>query len=75
MADPKPPILHPHDLVWELGENPGTTRLRRRSADVVAVFLHGYSMREIADALECHIALIEDAIRWEMKRRDRRARG
>jgi len=70
-----PPCLHPHDLVWELGEKPGTTRLRRRSGDVAGVFLHGYSHAAIAEALEVHVALIEDAIRWEMKRRDRRAHG
>ncbi len=70
------PFLHPHDLVWGIGENPGSTRLRLRSADVASVFLNGYSIQAIADALETHVALIEDAIRWEMKRREkRRARG
>jgi hypothetical protein len=62
--------------VWELDEKPGTTLLRRRSADVASVFLFGYSTEQIATALRVHVALIEDAIRWEMKRREkRRARG
>lgn len=58
-----------------LGPSPGTTQLRRRSADVVAVFLRGYSHQQIAEALGVHVALIEDAIRWELKRRDRGRSG
>lgn len=61
----------PQELYFELGLRPSTTKLRRRSRDVSAVFLNGYSLERIAHALCVHIALIEDAIRWEMKRRDK----
>jgi hypothetical protein len=71
----KLPISHPHDLVWALGEQPSSTRLRHRSADVAAVFLYGYSQEQIAVALHVDVELIADSIRWEMKRRDRRAHG
>lgn len=65
-------ILHPHALVWFLGQKPSTRRLRRRSADVVAVWLLGYPIQIIAEALSVNRLVIEDAIRWEMRRREKK---
>jgi hypothetical protein len=65
-------IRNTTELYFELGLRPSTTSLRRRSADVASVFLHGYGVAAIAHALSADFALIEDAIRWEMKRRDRK---
>jgi hypothetical protein len=68
--------LNPNGIWWDLGTlgdgQVTTPRLRRRSADVVAVFMLGWSMQQIADALGVHVDLINDSIRWEMNRRERR---
>jgi hypothetical protein len=66
------PIRTTADLYWELDLQPSTTKLRRRSADVAAVFLNGFSCESIAHAIGAHVCRVEDAIRWEMKRRDRK---
>jgi 5'-deoxynucleotidase YfbR-like HD superfamily hydrolase len=64
-------IRNTTEIYFELGLRPSTTWLRRRSADVTSVFLHGYRAAAIAHALCVDVALIEDSIRWEMKRRDK----
>lgn len=68
----KTPIRNTTDLYFDLGLRPSTKTLRRRSPDVAAVFLHGYGLAAIAHALQVDVALIEDSIRWEMKRRDKK---
>lgn len=58
-----------------IGYQASTTRLRRRSADVAGVFLAGASLAELANALGVHVDLIEDAVRWELKRRKGNSNG
>lgn len=55
-----------------LGYQPGTPQLRRHSSRVTDVFMRGSSMRAIAETLGVHYLLIEDAVRWEMKRQGRK---
>lgn len=45
-------------------------RLRRNSRSVAACFLRGFSHREIASALGVDALDVEDALRWELKRRE-----
>jgi len=71
----KEPIRTTTGLYFELGLRPSTKTLRRRSPDVVGVFLRGASVAQIAHALQVDVALIEDSIRFEMKRRDKKRKA
>lgn len=63
--------IDPTGLYYLLGLRPTTRQLRRNSPAIVAVFLRGYSHAQIAHAMAVDVALIEDAIRWHMKREKR----
>jgi hypothetical protein len=61
-------------LLATVGTVPSRAKLRRHSALVVEVFLRGWSMNTIAAQLERERVFVEDAIRWEMQRREKKRR-